>query len=473
MDRDVHNYQQAIDFLLSRINYERVSTRRFAADDLKLDRMQRLLSLLGEPHERIPAVHIAGTKGKGSTAMMTDAMLSAAGYRVGLFTSPHISRLEERMTVDGRPPSEEELVRLVKEVIGILKSLEEQSHDCSPTYFEILTALAWLYFRDRDVDVVVLEVGLGGRLDSTNLCRPEVTVITSISYDHTQILGATLKEIATEKAGILKPGIPLICGVTETEPLTAIEEIARARSVEIDQLGTEILFEYSPEVESGAESNAPLGRVDITVSSTQISGLALPVLGAHQAHNAALAAAACVKLREQGWRIPASAIHEGMRRLKCPARMELIHDDPQTIIDAAHNPASIRAVVETLQTIYPNRSRGLIFAASRDKPVSEMLGLLLPHFSWVVLTRYQGNPRGMDQNELQQLAQPLTDRPLIVAESPEQAWSHARKQAADGELIIVTGSFFIAAEIRDLLLPKKPDGIATNNQLVHGLPPIR
>ena len=203
MTRPVDTYTQALDFLFHRINYERIQSTSYSVGDLKLSRMRSLLDRLRNPEAEIPAVHIAGTKGKGSTATMVASLLAASGYRVGLFTSPHLTRFEERMTVNGRMPTEDEVVALVNELLEPVAELDQQLGGMNPTYFEITTAMAWLYFRQQQAEIVVLEVGLGGRLDATNLCRPEVCVITSISRDHTHLLGSDIDQIAREKGGII------------------------------------------------------------------------------------------------------------------------------------------------------------------------------------------------------------------------------------------------------------------------------
>ncbi|MFG0334087.1 MAG: bifunctional folylpolyglutamate synthase/dihydrofolate synthase, partial [Maioricimonas sp. JB049] len=220
-------YQAALDYIYRRIDYERTSLRRRHLADFKLQRPAELLRRLGSPHEQIPAVHIAGTKGKGSTAAMVASMLSGCGYRVGLFTSPHMVRFEERMTVDGRMPGAEQLCTLTDRVREVADALQNDDPAMAPTFFEITTALAWLYFLAEHVDLVVLETGLGGRLDTTTLCRPLVTLITSISYDHTALLGRTLGAIAREKAGIAKADVPMLSGVCAPEPAAPIAAASR------------------------------------------------------------------------------------------------------------------------------------------------------------------------------------------------------------------------------------------------------
>src|SRR5580704_7459151 len=212
MSRFVHTYEQAIEFLFGRINNERVTGIAFSSDDQKLVRMRRLLEQIGNPHEGLKVIHIAGTKGKGSTSVMAAAILTAAGQKTGLFTSPHLSAFEERMVVDGKPPSPRHFVDLVNRLIEPIERMDRTPAGPGPTYFELATALAWLYFRDCRADLAVLEVGLGGRLDATHLCDPHVCVITNISRDHTNVLGHSTADIAREKAGIVKASIPVISG---------------------------------------------------------------------------------------------------------------------------------------------------------------------------------------------------------------------------------------------------------------------
>ncbi len=241
------DYDGAIDFLLSRIDYERMLSIRYDQRDLKLERMHELVERLGNPGQGMPIVHVAGTKGKGSTSAMTAAMLSAAGYRTGLYTSPHLARLEERMTVDGQEASADEMVALVGRVRPVVEAMDREAggSEHGPTYFEIVTALALLHFARRQVDAAVLEVGLGGRLDSTNICRPLVAVITSISFDHTKQLGNTLAAIAGEKAGIIKPGAAVVSGVTQTEPREVVAAAAEHHGLHrLLELGRDFVYAY-------------------------------------------------------------------------------------------------------------------------------------------------------------------------------------------------------------------------------------
>jgi dihydrofolate synthase/folylpolyglutamate synthase len=240
-------YDDALALLWERIDYERASGIVYGESEYKLDRMRELLARLGDPQSSAPIIHVAGTKGKGSTAAMIAAVLSAAGYRTGLFSSPHLTRVEERMAIDGQPCPEGEFVELARRLRPIVAEMDALAArtpgEVGPTYFELTTALALLHFAAQKVDAMVLEVGMGGRLDSTNVCASTVAVITSISFDHTRQLGHTLALIAREKAGIIKPGVPVVSGVIADEPRNVIEEVSRRQRSPIVQLGRDFDFD--------------------------------------------------------------------------------------------------------------------------------------------------------------------------------------------------------------------------------------
>ncbi|MCH5373475.1 MAG: bifunctional folylpolyglutamate synthase/dihydrofolate synthase, partial [Planctomycetes bacterium] len=341
------------------------------------------------------------------------------------------------------------------------------NYEQGPTYFEITTAAAMLHFAQRAVDAAVLEVGLGGRLDSTNVCQPEVSVITSISFDHTRQLGNTLAAIAGEKAGIIKPGIPVGSGVTADEPAGVIRDRASRLECPYFEMGRDFQVSYGGtrfvEPASAASSSAErlmthFDYVDRPESNGQgLPDLKTALLGRHQAANAGVAIATIRRLQQRGWSIPATAIREGLAQVCVPARTEVVQKNPYVIVDAAHNVASIHALVDLLDETFPGaESRILIFATSRDKDLSGMLRCVLPKFSCVILTRYLNNPRYVEPAELKQLADDIaagdasmTSRVLVEA-CPAAAWSAAEALATGGELICVTGSFFLAAEIRSL-----------------------
>jgi dihydrofolate synthase/folylpolyglutamate synthase len=444
-------YEQALDFLYNRINYERVQSSAYSAGDFKLNRMRGLLELIGSPQNQIPVVHIAGTKGKGSTAVMTASILRTAGYRVGLFTSPHLSKFEERMQVNGQQPTEDEVVELVNQLLPAVGHLDQQLGGMSPTYFELTTAMAWLFFRNHSAQIAVLEVGLGGRLDATNVCHPQVCVITSISRDHTHLLGSELQQIAREKAGIIKQGVPVISGVFNSPAMEAIEEVCVQRNAALRLLSRDVQYRFEPETDASTEITISVQDSD----GTTLSRLPVPLMGEHQAHNATLAVMATTELSKHGWNISETAIRDGLRAVHWPARIEVVGRNPTTIIDAAHNWASIAALVRTLDQQFPRQRRIAIFAATQDKDVSGLLRQLLPQFETVILTCYRSNPRGVPAEELFAMARMLSGRFVHLAANPQDAWKLATRLALPDDLICVSGSFFIAAEVRDLVLAEQ------------------
>lgn len=444
----IETYDQAIAFLHSRINYERTSAS-LSATDFKLDRMRQLLERLGNPHERIPAIHVAGTKGKGSTAAMLAASLHQSGYTVGLFTSPHLEHFEERVQVNGRMIDADSLVRLVRVLAEVTAQIDSEMPGLNPTFFELTTSLGWLYFIQERVDVVVLEVGLGGRLDSTNICRPEVCVITTISRDHTHVLGSRLAEIAAEKAGIIKDCVPVVSGVLAPEAQEVIEQIAARRSAPLKQLNRDFSYSLRP----NTATDSPGKQVVDVRWDQETESFELALLGQHQAHNTALVVAALHVLRQRTWCLPKEACRTAISQVAWPARIEQIRSRPTVILDAAHNWASVGALLKTLDEIPCRGRRCLILSTTKDKDVAGLLRRLLPCFDVVIVTQYITNPRAVPATELQELAATISDRPLHVAATPAIAWNTAQAITTEDDLIVVAGSFFLAAELRPLILP--------------------
>jgi len=427
--------------------------------DLKLDRMRALLARLGDPHHRLRILHVAGTKGKGSTSAMLASILRRAGYRTGLFTSPHLVRVEERFQVDGQPISAEELTVLLSEVQDCVLSRPGESVGAGPaqqpTFFEVATAVGFLHFVRRRVDVAVLEVGLGGRLDSTNVCWPLVSIITSISLDHTRQLGDRLALIAREKAGIIKPGRPALSGATVPEARIEIERIAAERRAPLQQSGVDFRYSYTPGLVTAEEIRRP--RVRIFTLRRSWPEMELSLLGEHQAANAALAVACVEQLQSQGWHLPDRVVAEGLAEVDWPARMEVVRRRPLVLLDCAHNVASAQAVVETLRTSFPQGRRLLIFAGSTDKDLAGMLRVLAPHFQHAWLTRYTNNPRSADPEQLAAWLRQAADVPTTVSPTPTAAFQQALESAGPDDLICITGSIFLAGELRPVVLPQRPE----------------
>jgi dihydrofolate synthase/folylpolyglutamate synthase len=444
----IMTYPEALAWWYSHVNYESAVPAR--PDDLKLERMKALLRLLGEPHRALRIVHIAGSKGKGSTAAMLECVLRRAGYRTGLFTSPHLCRVEERFEVDGEPISATELAVLLSDVRAAL-SRPGPLTGTPPTFFELATAVGFLHFVRRRVEAAVLEVGLGGRLDCTNVCLPSVAVITSISFDHTRLLGDRLASIAREKAGIVKPGRPVVSGATAPEARLAIEEVCRARRAPLRQLEVDFRYRYHP----GKVSEAGVERPQVEVQTWQRHWLAaeLNLLGEHQAANAAVAVAVVEVLREQGWHLPDAAVRAGLGEVVWPARMEVVGHRPLVVLDCAHNVASALALVETLDRSFPPGQRLLVFAGSGDKDVAGMFRVLAPHFRRAFFTRFTSNARAVPPEQLAAWWHSAGGAQAEVCATPADGWTAARTAAQADELICITGSVFLAGEVRSLLGP--------------------
>ena len=452
------------------INYEQ---RVPQPDDLKLDRMRDLLARLGNPQQRLRIVHVAGSKGKGSTAAMLAAILREAGYRAGLFTSPHLCRVEERMQVDGQPITSAELTALLTDVQQVVPSgtVEECasakngfaplsfSHSAalalSPTFFEVATAVGFLHFVRRRADVAVVEVGLGGRFDSTNVCLPEVALITSISYDHTQQLGNRLASIAMEKAGIVKPGRPTVSGATAAEAREVIAAICQERRAPLLQLGVDFRYRYEAGQISAEEIPPQFcrrPRVEIITKRRTWPVMELSLLGEHQAANAAVAVACVEELRAGGWQVPDAAVAGGLANVYWPARLEVLSHRPLVVLDCAHNVASAEALAQTLQVSFPPAKRFLVFASSNDKDVAGIFRVLGPQFHHVFLTRYGNNPRSVPPRELAGLLQRSADVPCTACPTAAEAWQAARTLAGPSDLICIAGSVFLAGELRPIIL---------------------
>ncbi len=445
-------YQESLDYLYGRLNYERLGMPRGSAE-LRLGRMRRLLRRLGDPHEGLRIVHIAGTKGKGSTAAMLAAALSASGVSTGLFCSPHLHRLEERFRVDGAEASADELVGLVEAVrpaVASLDAVDPHYRHRGATFFEVTAAMGLLHFARRGAGAVVLEVGMGGRLDSTNVVRPLLAILTTISFDHTRQLGTTLGAIAGEKAGILKRGRPAVSGVRGDEARDAIRRAARARAAPIREVDVDFDYTYHPPGPILARPTP--GRVAVRTWRRDWPGVELPMLGAHQGHNAAVAMAALDALGELGLDVGPDAVARGFAGLSWPARVEVIAERPWVVVDGAHNVASARALAEALRACFPPSARTLVFGTTREKDLPGQLAVLLPMAGAVIATRYVENPRSVPPEEVAEAVRALDGRAVLTAPGPAEALALARRITPPDGLICVTGSLFLAAETRALVL---------------------
>jgi dihydrofolate synthase/folylpolyglutamate synthase len=441
---------EALRWWFGRVNFEIKAPK---PSDLKLDRMRLLLERLGNPQARLPIVHIAGSKGKGSTSAMLAAVLRRAGFRTGLFTSPHLVDVSERIQIDGVPIAAQEMAELLSEIraaAGAPARGEGEALDASLTFFEIATALGFLQFARRPVDWAVLEVGLGGRFDSTNVCDPRLAIITSISFDHTQQLGNTLAQIAREKGGIVKSGRPTISGVIVPEARDVIRGVCAERGSPLRERDTDFRYSHQPAWFNGATPRWP--RVLVTTWRRAWPEMELRLIGDHQAANAALVVAAVEVLREQGVPLDDNTVRAGLIEVDWPARLEVLGRQPLVLLDCAHNVASAQALADALLTSFPlvqGSRRLLIFAGSSDKDLRGMLEVFAAHFDHVYLTRF-ASPRCVPPGELAQMLPPALAGTATLSTSSAQAWQQARRDARPQDLICIAGSVFLAGELRGM-----------------------
>ncbi|MCX7855234.1 MAG: bifunctional folylpolyglutamate synthase/dihydrofolate synthase [Anaerolineae bacterium] len=431
-------YREAIEYLHSLTDYEKRRIERYSPETLDLSRVERLLDMVGNPHRLYPSVHIAGTKGKGSTSAMIESVLRAAGYRTGFYTSPHLHTFRERIRIGADLISREDVVSLVEEFRPLIA--------CVPgiTTFEAITAIAFTHFARQKIDVLVAEVGLGGRLDATNVIRPEVSVITSLSLDHTQLLGNTLPEIAAEKAGIIKDGIPVVTAPQRPEALAVIEETARARQAPLTVVGRDWVWEPGPFDLKGqffTFHRIGEGRDDLAGEYW------IPLLGRHQLENGATALAALQILLDRGFRLSRAAAQEGLRTVQWPGRLEILSTDPLVVVDCAHNPYSTEVLRETLREWFPGRRWVLIFGASADKDIPGMLRALLPIADHLIVTR-SDHPRSATPVELADMAASVGGG-AEIAVNIRRALQRALTLLGPDTGILVTGSIFLVADARE------------------------
>jgi len=430
------NYSETIAYLHSLTDYEKRRIERYSPETLDLTRVNRLLDALGQPHTRFPSVHIAGTKGKGSTAALIESSLRAAELRTGLYTSPHLHTFRERIQVDGQLIEREDVVTLVEEVRRAIE------HVPGITTFEAITAVGFLAFSRADVDIAVVEVGLGGRLDATNVIQPEVSVITSLSLDHTYLLGDTLAEIAYEKGGIVKPDVPVVVAPQRTEALEVLKRIGEKRGAPVQVVGEDWTYEPGP-TELGGQSFI----ISNTTSHSQLEGeYWIPLLGRHQLENSATAIAALDVLRQEGYDISAEAVRDGLRGVHWPGRMEVLSQEPLIVADCAHNPYSAKTLREAVKDWFPNRRWVLIYGASADKDIPGMLKALLPICDYVIVTRSE-HPRAVSPVELADQVADAGGGAEISVNVPK-AIQRGLDVLKPGQGLLVTGSIFLVAEAR-------------------------
>lgn len=440
-------YNQALKYLFEKTDYERGLKLRYNVTTFNLDRMRHLLELVGDPHLKIETVHIAGTKGKGSTCTMLAKMLEANGYKVGLYTSPHIVNLHERICVNGTMITQSEMTGLINRIYG---AAEEVSKTEAPTFFEMMTALAFMHFHDKQVDIAVIETGLGGRLDSTNVIQPKVVGMTSISMDHMQQLGDTLDKIAGEEAGIFKRGVPAVTVEQDPKVMKVLKSHAAQKSAPLSVTGQDIDFSYRFEF---SKEHGLHNRICISTDTSKFEHLRVPLPGEHQAINCGLAIAMLDKLKRAGYEIDDQKAIDGLYAVRLEGRMERICEDPRIIVDAAHNAASIRAVMQTIGQHIPYDSMVVIFACNSDKDVAGMLHELQFGADKVIFTR-NNSPRSMYPQDLADMYTEICGKMCQTSASLQQALQTAYSAVGREDLICITGSFYLVGQAKQMFQQK-------------------
>ncbi len=431
------NFSQAEEYLNNFTNYERIPGVSYAQSGYSLRHVEKLLDRMGNPQLAARTVHIAGTKGKGSVSAMIAQVLSTSGYRTGLYTSPHLLNLRERIKVDGTLISEPEFAAAMAEVKPFIESMKQDSDSQPLTYFEALTALAFVYFREKRVDFQVLEVGLGGRLDATNVVsKPSVCVITAISFDHMQILGNTLAQIAREKAGIIKPGCWVAISPQPEEAASVFSEICRQKEAKAIWVGKDVTWH---------KINGDLDHQSLVINGTKGEyKVNIPLLGDFQLENASTAVAALEILASKGFAVSPGNIAQGLAQVKWPGRFQVVRRQPTVLIDGAHNVESIKRLVENLKAYFPGKRIFLVFGTSSDKDITGIVKELVPISQHVIVTQASHSraaPTATLATEFSKYGIEPENKGTVT-----EAISRALSRAENTDVICVTGSLFVVAE---------------------------
>jgi len=431
-------FRATVNYLDSLTNYERVLGAAYNKRNFSLARMNRILKVLDNPHKAVKTAHIAGTKGKGSTATMLAEMIRSSGAKVGLYTSPHILDIRERIRIDGEKISESQFVR----VIAAVESAAKKAKIADPTYFEMLTAAAFLYFAQEEVAIAVIETGLGGRLDSTNVVTPEVVGITSISMDHMAQLGHDLGLIAAEKAAVMKKGVVAISAPQPEKVRNVLMKAAMEIGATLHFANENVDFSYRFEFSRAAGRHA---RICVTTPRSRFEHLQVPLFGEHQATNCCLALNMLDVLKSRGFAVDDQHAIQGLSRVELLGRMQLISEEPRILVDGAHNAASIDALMRAIGQHIPYDSMIVIFACQKDKDIPGMIRRLQVGADKMIFT-YTGSPRTADAEELAAQYMEVSGKMAQVARTLDDAMQIAQSAITREDLICITGSFYLVAE---------------------------
>ena len=430
------NYEQALNYINSYTDYEKTPVPHAAAN-YDLRRVVELMGYFNNPHLKPGSIHVTGTKGKGSTAAMIASVLTAAGYSTGLYTSPHLLDLRERIRIGCELISESEFTAVMEKLVPAVEEVNLKAHYGKITTFEVLTALAFIYFTEKKTDFQVLEVGMGGTYDATNIIeKPEVCVLTSISYDHTDILGSTLKEIAGEKSGIIKQGCTVVSSPQQYEATQVIQEACEQKHAKLFKVGRDINWREI-DYDINVQHFLVAGRLDAY-------DLTIPLLGQHQLINAAAAVGSLEVLIDKGFKISKDNIRRGLADVNWPGRFQVVGRHPLVVLDGAHNPDSARKLRETIERYLRAQKAVFVVGASSDKDIKGIVTELAPITGKVVATR-AGHPRAMAP---ERIVSEFTAHKISAEIAPDVPAAVKRAVALAGEngFVCVTGSLFIVAE---------------------------
>ncbi|MBC8235603.1 bifunctional folylpolyglutamate synthase/dihydrofolate synthase [bacterium] len=436
-------YEAAVNYLESFIDYEKKTNYSYNPRLWNLERMQLLLNSLGEPQKKLKVIHIAGSKGKGSTAAMIHAILNTAGYKTGLYTSPHLITPLERFRIKSKLMSENQFCELVEQLQPHIDEVNQKTDIGKLSFFEIYTAMGFVFFAVEEVDFLVLEVGLGGRLDATNVVEPLVSVITQISLEHTNLLGDNLASIATEKAGIIKPNSLVMSSPQQPEVMEVIEKSCAEKKAQLFQVGKEISFERLSIDQSGQ-------YFTLKSNIAEYPRYHLPLLGKHQLINAATAVGAIELLRFHGYTISGEQIKIGLEQTNWPARMQVIGHEPTILLDVAHSPQSARVLRESIIETFIYDKLILVVGISGDKDIKGIGAELCPIADIAILTKASSNPRAADPASIKWEWEEF-DVLLVIKNTVASALDYARNIAGKNDLICITGSFYPLGEAMTLL----------------------
>lgn len=446
----IEHFSSAVKYLFEQTDFERMRVVQYDEKTFRLDGMKSLLQGLGNPQDEVALIHVAGTVGKGSTVAMLSSMLQGNGYVVGAFTSPHLIDVRERVVINGEMICEELFTELLKEVVEVAKK-----NKLEPTFFELMTAIAFKHFANEAVDIAVIETGLGGRLDSTNIITPLMTLITKIDLDHTNILGKTVEEITYEKAGIFKSSIPAISAHQTNEVSDVLKECAESANTEVKIIARDI--EFSGRFGGGSDGKQHT-RICVITEDAQYMHISVPLYGEHQASNCALAIAAIDQLKKVGYTFDDLAMYNSLATTSIEGRMEVLWERPKIIVDGAHNPIALQALIKSIGAHIPYDSMVCVFGCCQDKDVDSMLEKISLGADKIIFTKAKGNPRAAEPKVLQRQFAEISGKMTQVANTLTEALEIAAQAASREDLICITGSFYLVGEtkshLRDLASKK-------------------